>query len=111
MKALLMTNNAAVTEFGVSISPSSFVERTTNGGYRTPKFTCNVSGGVGPFEYLWTSDGLNIDSPTSQKTSFTTTGYNDYVLATAYCEVTDTGNGNQKLSAFVTIEIEFGSLQ
>ena len=111
MKALLMTNNAAIAEFGASISPSNFFVITPNGGYRTPKFTCNVAGGVGPFSYIWTSERLSVDSPSEQKTSFTASGYNSIVITAVSCEVTDTGNGNQKTIASAFIEIEFGSLQ
>lgn len=111
MKALLMTNNVAVAEFGASVSPSNFHAITQNGAYRTPKFACNVSGGVGPFEYAWASDRLNIDTPTQQKTSFTASGYNSFIITTVTCEVTDTGNANQKAIASAFIEIEFGTLQ
>lgn len=111
MKALLMTNNVAVTEFGVSISPSFLNIFTTNGSYRTPKINCNTVGGVGPFEYLWESDTFNIGSPTEQKTSVTTSGYNNSVYGELKCTVTDKGNGDQQKQASITIEIEFGVQQ
>jgi hypothetical protein len=59
-----------------------------------------VSGGVGPFTYLWTRtdagpDTWTINSSTSSSTSFTATGVDagTSAYATFTCTVTDTSSG------------------
>ncbi len=84
-------------EYNAFITPSSYTVTSTNGGASSPVFTANVSGGVGPFTYLWSVTGdIGIASETSIDTSFSSSGYNTEKEGVITLTVTDEGNGNQE---------------
>lgn len=93
------------------VSPSLLFVRSGNGASTSPQATANVTGGTGPFTYLWTINNasVSITSETSESTSFTTSGYNEEVFTKATVTVTDTGNGNAEAEDSVTLNFIFGN--
>lgn len=96
--------------YEVFISPSPVVTISGNGASTSPKATANVTGGVGPFTYLWTIDsaGITINSDTEKSSSFSASGYNTDIEGVATITVTDTGNGNAETTDTVNIIFVFG---
>lgn len=98
-------------EYGAFISPGSPFERgASRGSYTSPFFTANVTGGVGPFEYEWdASAGITVNTPTANRTTFTTSGFNEEVPGTLSVTVTDTGSSDAETSDTISIAIFFGT--
>lgn len=96
-------------EYGVFITPDSLVKQTSNGSYTSPNFTANVTGGVGPFEYSWSSDDLTVTAPDEQVTKISASGFNSEVFGLLTINIIDTGNGNAPATASASIDILFGN--
>ena len=98
--------------YDVFVSPSSLRVRSSNGGTSSPLATTNINGGVGPFTYQWTiqGDDVSISSPTSESTSFSSSGYNEEKQALATVTVTDTGNGSAQEQGSINLNFIFGTL-
>ena len=90
---LIADNAVAVPEYAVFITPSHlFIRLPFGGGSATSNLcTANVTGGTGPFTYLWTLQSgvsLTITHPTSAITAFSYSGDSDQ-QSTYKCTVTD----------------------
>lgn len=96
-------------EYGVFITPGSLVKQTSNGSYTSPNFIANVTGGVGPFEYSWSSDDLTVISPDESITKISASGFNEEVFGLLTINIIDTGNGNAPATASAQIDILFGN--
>lgn len=108
-KTALSSNPVIPTpSYGVFITPEELQSVTSNGSYTSPSFTANVTGGVGPFEYSWSSDDLTVTSPTSEVTRIQASGFNQEKFGLLTLNVTDAGNGNAIASASAEINIFFG---
>lgn len=89
------------------ITPSNFATIAANGSYTSPFFNAQVSGGVGPFTYSWSSTIGNILSETASKTRIVVSGYNTEVFGEISVTVTDTGNSNKQATANTTFRVYF----
>lgn len=96
--------------YEVFASPNPLVTLSGNGASTSPKATVNVTGGVGPFEYLWTVDNpaITINASTEASTSFSASGYNNEVDGLVTVTVTDTGNGNAEKQDTINLFFVFG---
>lgn len=97
--------------FAVFVSPDSLQASVNKGVTTTPNATANVTGGVGPFTYLWTIDNplVTINSPTDEVTSFTAGGIEQIIESVSTITVTDTGNGNLETTSTINLTFIFGN--
>jgi hypothetical protein len=93
--------------FSVSVSPSSYDTITGKGSTSTPFFTANVSGGTAPYVYLWEATDGSPNTPTSPTTRLTLSGYDEEIVSTLTCTVTDATLA--EVSDNASIQITFGS--
>jgi len=93
--------------FSVSVSPSDYDTVTRKGSTSTPFFTASVSGGTAPFTYSWTATEGSPNTPTASTTRLTLSGYDEQVVSTLTCTVTDATLA--EVSDNASIEITFGS--
>tara|TARA_R100000544_G_scaffold35380_1_gene22682 strand:- start:679 stop:1026 length:348 start_codon:yes stop_codon:yes gene_type:complete len=106
-----LSTSSPPASYGVFITPGGLVKNTSNGSYTSPNFTANVTGGVGPFEYSWVSNEVNISSPSESVTNFVTSGFNREVSDSITVTVKDTGAANAEVEATASITIFFGVQQ
>lgn len=97
----------------VTISPSGEIgaSRNTPGPLTAGPAEVTVSGGTGPYTYLWSSSGdpLVIDNPTSSSTTFSGEVddlNNTAILATVFCTVSDSA-GHTLASASRTVRLRY----
>ena len=97
-----LDNTTVAGTFTVSINPGlSIISNATS--YAFPPNTVSVSGGTGPFTYLWreTDDGLahwSLSGPGNPSVILTASGFRSGSSANLTCTVTDTSNGNSVTS-------------
>lgn len=94
--------------YGVSITPSDFGSRSSNGSYTTPFMTANVSGGTPPYTYLWEATDGTVLSPTDAQTKITVSGYNEIIVGNLTVTVTDSLLA--EVSDVTTYRVLFGDL-
>lgn len=110
---LLTVGATPVTEYSVIASPSFLQAKNPNGGTTsTPSCSASVSGGVGPFEYLWSVDNpkISISNKNSSNVFFSASAVNGEIEGVATVKVTDTGNANQETTDSVSVLLIFGNL-
>lgn len=109
-KAVIRTNSVNPPAYGVFLTPSLIIDQTGNGGYTTSFVDSNINGGVGPYLYEWSSNSgiFTPNSPDSDRTSFSGSGYNREVFDTCTLKVTDEGNGDLETEATIEITVFFG---
>lgn len=95
--------------YGLNLTPGVLFVISFNGASTSPTIFSSVTGGVGPFEYLWTIDNnsITINSQTSAKTTFSASGFNEEFSGEAKLTVTDTGNGNAEISKTAQVTFTF----
>lgn len=94
------------------VAVPSFVIGTGSGpDIVTPPVSVVVTGGVGPFSYLWSftvpDAQISITSPSNSSTNFLGNflAPSQTVSATAICTVTDTGTGQVEATDGVVVQI------
>lgn len=107
-----IASTVAIQAYTVFITPGSLSVRFPPGSGTTSPAISNVTGGVGPFTYLWVrvsgSGQITVNSPTNSQTGFSASGSGgDIFNAVFRVTVTDTGNGNLETSNTISVEIEF----
>lgn len=113
LNLLTAANSSVNGDFQASVAPSSFRARVSNGNYTTPFFEAMEQNGVGPFEYAWSVTGeagalVNINNEIAKRVNLNVSSYNSDVELQLTCEITDTGNSNNKTTATSDILILFG---
>jgi len=98
--------------YAVFVSPNNIFVRGSNGSVTSPSVHSDITSGVGPFEYEWTSDNsdIAINSPTSDKTTLSTNGYNRDVSGIITLKVKDTGNANAEVSTTANANFILGTI-
>lgn len=98
------------SSYEVFLNPTSITVFSSNGSASSPIIRSDVTGGFGPFEYLWTITGsdIQISAETSSETIFASGGFFVTRSETATLTVTDTGNGNAETSAEISVTFIFG---
>ena len=91
--ALLMAVNpsggGAPSPLNGFITPSNITQNAPNGSWTSPQLTMNASGGTPPYTYEWTAtDDFNVNSPFSQKTTVTESGFDTIKISTITCTAT-----------------------
>lgn len=111
-KAAAASNISPPVVYSSFLTPSFLSVNSQNGGASSPLMTVNVTGGVGPFTYLW--EALNkevtINQPTSENSSFSASGYNTEVESNITVTVTDTGNGDAESISNSSVSFLFGNI-
>lgn len=99
---------APVVTLDAFIAPSRGNYQSSNGSYTTPVFTANVSGGTEPYSYLWESveGGVEILSPTEDKTRVRISGYNEVKVYVIRCTITDDAADTASADASGVIDFE-----
>jgi len=109
MNLLIAASNApVVSEFDVSVSPSSYFNQVNKGAFTTPTFRANAVNNVGEISYLWSVENYTgngtaeILSPTSDSTRVTVSSVGPEINFILKCTATD-DNGSDSSNAFVSI--------
>jgi len=99
-------------EFDVDVNVADITDTVPSGAYSTPLLIASITGGVGQFAFLWTSDGIALtpDSPTSAATTFSGDRSDYNTTETLTCTVTDTGNGDAQVFDVVTTDITWEAI-
>lgn len=110
--ARLFSSVTAISAYGVFITPGSLSLTDLPVGSATSNTaTGNVTAGVGPFTFAWTSvsgDVFTINTPTSIDTTFTTFGTIGTSKSGTYrLTITDTGDGDAETTADINVSFEF----
>ncbi len=97
-------------DYSVNLTPGQLNISSSNGSETSPTVFSDVIAGVGPFEYLWTIDNseITINSPAVENTTFTSRGFNQFVIGTSTLTVLDLGNGSAETSRDIVVDFEFG---
>lgn len=98
-------------DYSVFVSPNELTASIRKGVTTTPAATANVTGGVGPFTFLWTIDNasITINSDDEESTTFTAGGIEQIREGIATVTVTDTGNGNLEKEGSTNLTFIFGN--
>lgn len=101
---------AIVPDYNVDLNPGQINVLTSNGSSTSPVVYSTVNNGVGPFEYLWVSDSSEVivNSPTSDNTSLSSSGFDVEKQANITLTVTDVGAGNAETSKTLFAIFIFG---
>lgn len=112
MNLLIVSPTVVVSEFGASVSPSRYVQTTSNGAFTTLKFKAVAENYTGDLSYTWTftkvssqSASIQINSPTSSETTMTISSFNSNIDIILKCDITD---DNETISAVSSLDIQFG---
>lgn len=112
MNLLIVSPAVVASEFGVSVSPSRYVQTTSNGAFTTLKFKAIAENFTGDLSYSWTftkvgaqSASIQINSPASSETTLTISSFNSNIDIILKCEVTD---DNDTISSISSLDIQFG---
>jgi len=102
----------AVEDYTAFITPSvASKDNLPAGSAESVNVTGNVTGGTGPFTFAWarvSGDIFTINSPSSQITTFSTSGAAGSIQFGVYrFTVTDNGDGNAEESADIDVTFEF----
>ena len=110
-KVQLATGAPVTPVYSVSLSPGRIDVFSGNGSATSPRVFSTVKNGTGPYTYSWviTGSDININSETSDSTTFSASGFNSSYTETATLTVTDTGNGNAQTSKQITVRFDFES--
>jgi len=100
------------SSYEVLLSPGSLNIFSSNGSETSPNVLSTVVSGIGPFTYLWviTGSNISINSPSSNNTKFSSSGFNVEYNEIATLTVTDTGNGNAETKRDISVFFEFFNL-
>lgn len=104
-------STAAAVFYTIFAVPSSTFKIGPSGSLTTITFVTTLTGGTGPFTFLWTQQSggsITINSPTSPNTSFTASGSNGTRQSGVFkITVTDTGNSDLTTDDTVSVTIIF----
>lgn len=99
---------AQTAPFSVFLTPARIIESPRNGSSTSAIITANVISGSPDFTYLWESDSgdISIQSPTSESTRVSSSGFNEAVEATITLTVTD--SDNNEATGMIPVTFFFG---
>lgn len=108
MSLIIAAGSTPVSEFEVSVSPSSYFNQVNKGAFTTPTFRAAAVNNVGDVTYLWSienqagSGTIEIANPESESTRVTVSSAGPEVSFILKCTASD-DNGSDSSNAFVNL--------
>lgn len=117
MNLLIVSSATVASEFGVSVSPSSYNQTVGNGSFTTLKFKAVADNAVGDLSYQWSytivnsqASTVNINTQEDSQTSLTISSYNSNIRIILRCDVTD-DNSTEFSTSLLNIQFGTGGIE